>query len=418
MGKKILIIALAGPPNGASHATRIYSLINGLFNQGYDPILLTCKIEDRLKHDSPLYNKMCDMAKVIEVDGGYFRNSANYIVKKSANKEDFLQKFREVVRKHVFPDTYIFWIPNAIKELLRNKEINNVEIVISSGAPFSSHIAAYILKKILRIPYVLDYGDPWVYEPGRPRKGVRLIIEKILEKKIINNSSFASFTTSNTIELYKDKYPEAECDYYLFPMGYDKEDYMINHEIVINKKKQFVYAGRIGDEYRSLDKLINILEYENNINKSENDVEFIFYGAEYGIIKKRLKKYIDNNIVKIEPNLEHMEYIKKIRASDGLLIFGNNNIVQIPGKIPHYLAAKKPILYLCNINDIQIDPAYQLMKSIQLTCIYDAGSLAEYKKFKNSCIYNEIPLINNSNLNLLEWQEIVNKYINKIEEHI
>jgi hypothetical protein len=419
MGKKVLIVTVSAPPCGGSHATRISAIVEGFNSNGVNVALITCQSSAAVCDNSILYKRLKEMSVIIQTSGGVVRAAASSVGNVSnaeLNLEKYIQKIRAYVRRKMIPDTYISWVPGAVRAGLNCIKESEVEIIVSSGAPFSAHIAAFIISKISGVPLALDYGDPWVYEPGRPRRGLRLLFERSLERLILNNSIITSFTTGPTIQLYNNTYAKINTCYYMLPMGFNKDEYIehSNRREDKSRKLSFVYAGRINEEYRSLDSLILLLDYEvgnnkNNINN--NQVEFVFYGNELGGVRKQLDYYARLGLVRFEHNLDHKEYIETISESDGLVVFGNNSPIQIPGKIPHFLAARRPILYLRNMEKSEYDPSYHLLINIQLSHLYCGDSVNEYVSFKSACDIGAVPDINEVELNGLEWSNICNKYV-------
>lgn len=422
MDKRVLIVAVASPPNGGSHATRIFAMVEGFHNSGWEVTVLTCTVSESQKADSTLYSRMKAISKIIESEGGALRSAATSIGKMGRSRSGLarhVQWLRASVRKFMLPDTFLTWVPGAVSAGVRKAKDNRINLVVSSGAPFSSHIAGYLISRIASVPLALDYGDPWVYEPGRPRKGLRLLIERFVENKILRAARLVSVTTNETVSLYRKFYPGNKCLYHNMPMGYDSSDYGSKDLVcrVRKDKMSFVYAGRINEEYRSLDGLLSVLEYEYT-NPNNLKVEFVFYGAELEALRKSLGKYLDCGLVRFGRNLDHQEYILALEESDGLVIFGNNSLIQIPGKVPHFLAARRSILYFCNLDSIEDDPSFNLLKRVQTRGLFSGDTVDSYLQYRTACENDLEPVIDESALNSLEWSNISKCYVQAIEKLI
>lgn len=418
MEKNVLLISIATPPTGGSHATRVTAVIEGIAARGIHVSVLTCETPSALTSRSSLYSRIRNVASVFEAKGGFVRTAATSVgslSKSRARLAAVIQSLRAFVRKRILPDTFVTWIPGAVIEGVKQAKLTPFDIIISSGAPFSSHIAAFIVSKLTGIPLALDYGDPWVYEPGRPRRGIRLFVERELERVILSRSAIVSLTTPQTIDLYRRKYPGLTLNFHLMPMGFDGSDYAssIESEVMGIQKLTFVYAGRINEEYRTLDGLIEVLnaQLDNGIGR---DVEFVFYGAEFDSIRSALAPYLRSKLVRLEKELEHESYIKVIREADGLIIFGNNSEVQVPGKIAHYLAARRPILYFSNMASLYRDPSYCLLKRVMNSHLYLGNEVVEYFKFRDCCAKKETPRVDESALQSLEWKSICSLYVDSV----
>lgn len=418
--RKVCVVTLAPPPSGGSHATRIFALVKGLSQKGSNVTLITSEgVDASLKEASTQYQELKKHSNLIETNGGVMRAAARAVGKASIARRSIaplVQRIRSIVRRYSFPDTFITWIPGAVVRGVKHIRKHGADVIISSGAPFSAHIASYIISLLSGTKLVLDYGDPWVYEPGRPRRGLRLFLERYLEALILNRAMLISFTTQATIDLYRRKFPGYTGGVHLYPMGYSKSDYenICFDSSSVKDKLSFVYAGRVNEEYRSLDGLTKILNTlaENNTT----DVEFIFYGAELGGLRKALDPYLKLGLVRLCDNLEHKQYISEITRADGLVIFGNNNYIQIPGKAAHFLAANRPILYFPNVKDIDRDPTYDVLVKYQKSGVYNGDYVNDFYKFKAACVNRELISVPvGSMIDELEWGFLTRAYLNAIE---
>lgn len=370
---KIVMISGAAPPAEGSHATRVFAFVKALTAQGGDVSVVTVRWPEAMKKSSSLYKRLLDLADVIETDGGLLRRMADAARTPQAvvkNRKRGSRKIRAFIRSLMIPDSFLSWIPSAVRASLRIPVKAGRGLVISSGAPFSSHVVGWLVSVWKRVPLVLDYGDPWVYEPGRPRNRLRLIFELPLERRILSRASAICVTTEETADLYRAKFSGIKAPIYVLPMGYDGSDYAALYAtahvpIAVTEAQRneyrFVYAGRINDEYRTLRTLQNVLD---SPTCEEFRIIFEFYGSEHTRVRSDLSKFVDLGLVKTNANLDHVAYIDALINSDGIVVLGNNNYVQIPGKIAHSLAARRPILYFPNVSRLEDDPSLNLMRRV------------------------------------------------------
>ena len=73
----------------------------------------------------------------------------------------------ELIRRFAVPDNGMFWTRDVLKAC-GLPEPGHYDIVMATGNPFSSFVAARALAKLLSCPFVLDYRDPWMGNPFCP----------------------------------------------------------------------------------------------------------------------------------------------------------------------------------------------------------------------------------------------------------
>lgn len=66
------------------------------------------------------------------------------------------------------------WLPSCLAAV-RRFQAGEFDVVLATGSPFSTFVAARRAARRLRIPYVLDYRDPWSMNICLPRWSSRLV---------------------------------------------------------------------------------------------------------------------------------------------------------------------------------------------------------------------------------------------------
>ena len=72
----------------------------------------------------------------------------------------------------VWPDNGLGWAPFALVAALRAARRERPDVLFSTSAPYGSHLAALVVARLTRIPWVADFRDEWGTNPhveGRPR---------------------------------------------------------------------------------------------------------------------------------------------------------------------------------------------------------------------------------------------------------
>jgi len=94
-------------------------------------------------------------------------------------------------------------LSQAIRLIRRNK----YDLILSSAWPYTSHSVGYTLKKLFKLPLILEYGDPWAFNVAEGRKGIRFRLDHSLESRILKSAHSLVVTTEETGENYLEHYP-------------------------------------------------------------------------------------------------------------------------------------------------------------------------------------------------------------------
>jgi hypothetical protein len=362
---KVVLITGAAPPSVGSHATRIAAFVQALVEADITVSIVTCEWPADLRRSSTLYSKISSICQIVEVPGGMLRNVASTAWRSeqgSGAGQRIIPSIRRIGKKFAIPDTFATWIPGATKAVVELAKDDSKVVLLSSGAPFSAHVVGSIACARTGRPLILDYGDPWVYEPGYPRSGIRLRVERAMETWALKKASAVIVTTQATRDLYRQRFkalPPTRC---VLPMGFDPSDFQGSGPSVSEIPPwTFCYMGRVNNEYRSLSLLRNILVSATSRGMTKDQIRFVFYGPDRSRIEQELSDFMKSGMVEAFGGLDHEAFVTRLRASHALLVFGNNNYVQVPGKVAQCVAARRPILYLPNVPDLSRDPSIELI---------------------------------------------------------
>ena len=93
------------------------------------------------------------------------------------------------------PDTRMGWIPFALFKGYKLNQEKSFDLILTNSPPHSTHAIGFLLSKITKLPWVVDFKDGWVEDPFRKkRNSLREYIEKKME----------DFITSEVFKTIKD----------------------------------------------------------------------------------------------------------------------------------------------------------------------------------------------------------------------
>jgi len=363
--KNVLIVTYYFPPYGGGAVIRIHNFVKYLPKFGFLPIVLTVKEKYYEKtYSIPTlldeYSEKIAINRVnsFEFIGSEAKSRIYGIKEKTFGDKVFTYPVKKLVDKVLVPDGTILWAPHALlygRKIIRN---NGIDIIFSTAPPFSSHIIAYLLQKISGKPFVIDYRDDWIrHKPYRKLNGDLLFgLTKRFEYMLIKDTSKVITSTRESIELFREKYPQFNTDKYQhIPNGYDpdyfKEDYPNNSYEENNSNEQkinFVYTGSLTRKRNPcffFQALKKVLEAKTAL---KSKIKITFIGFTHYKHKELAKDFGLNDLVFFQENLSprEMAYFLQKKA-DVCLLFQRKTEggkTAIPGKLYEYLVSKKPVL--------------------------------------------------------------------------
>ena len=420
---KILFIACYSPLINNSAAIETLQYLNKLSEIKNNEIhLLTVNFpKDSVYYDETLLNMMNKNIRLHLIDGGFVFKK--FMPKKSQgnNKANngILKKFmRKAKNSLVIPDMYYGWSKKAggYGRMLMERE--KFDVIFSMHEPPSSHLCAYEIKKEFKdVPWITYWSDPWLKDSTRQNAMIfKKIIEKRMEKKIVNLSDRFIFVTHGNREEYVKDYRtlrDGSKKTFILNRGFDlKLYYKLSFEKtpkLINKNKiNIIYTGEIFSKLRDIKPFVRALEeIKNEDPETYNMLNVLFFGNIDDIEGKKKLKNLE--IASVSRRIPFNEALKYMLNGDILLLFGNKNSKQIPAKIYDYFGAKGRIFVIYGDEN---DPIKAVVENNE-KCI---ATLNNVNKIKDK-IYDMVYMFKRGDLECApdlnyEWNSIVERLNN------
>jgi len=324
--KKILYVSNYPIDSSASAAIRNKNIIVGFIKKGFEVHTLTRIPENKNSYEGIIENYL--ESKAISY------TLANTLKKKSGFVWWLRVRIASFLSKINMYDNQRILLKNLENIALIEKEFKYV--ISSSDSKVSHLIAEYLLKnkKINAEKWIQYWGDPFFKDvnitPFIPKK--KIFQEEL---RVLKLADIIMYTSPFTLDEQRKLYPECSKKMYFIPTPYIKE------EIIEEEPNEKFTVGYYGSYYK---KDRNLKPFLNIIGKMK-DINFEIIGA------SDLKVKNEENLILKKPmkKSEVLEYEKKCNV---LICLGNRSgSFQIPGKLYHYAATNKPIIYIYeNVN--------------------------------------------------------------------
>ena len=243
-----------------------------------------------------------------------------------------------------YPDPEKDWYSHAIDagNALFQKE--KFDAIISSSSPVTSHLIAKELKREYHLPWIADLRDLWTQNHYYSHNLIRKFVERKLELKTL---SMADALVTVSLPLAEKLKILHKKETYVITNGFDPEE-INNLNDSLTSKFTITYTGSLYRGEQDPSKLFRA--FEEIISKKfvdPKDFEIRFYGPKEDWLKKEIKDYGLQEIVKCYGMIDRALAIEKQRESHVLLLLswddpGVDGIYT--GKLFEYLAAQRPIL--------------------------------------------------------------------------
>lgn len=244
-----------------------------------------------------------------------------------------------------YPDAEKGWKHFAVEagdDLLQNEDIN---AIISSSSPVTSHIIAKELKNKHKIPWVADLRDLWTQNHSYHYGNIRKFFELRLELKTLQQADALVTVSPLWAEQLRTLHRGKKT--YTITNGFDP-DKIGTGQVDLTSKFTITYTGLIytgrQDPSKLLAALHNLIS-DGSMNPS--DVEVRFYGPGNELLAKEIEECRVSTIVNYHGMVPQAIAFKKQRESQILLLLNWEDQKEkgvYPQKVFEYLAAQRPIL--------------------------------------------------------------------------
>jgi hypothetical protein len=259
------------------------------------------------------------------------------------------------------------------------------DLIYFSTTVFTAMILAPIWYHLFKIPYVLDFQDPWlanydynangIVPPGGNFKyGFSQAIARIFEPQVMRYANHVISVSPIYPQILMKRYSFLKKELFtVLPFGASEQDFQQLEQFNIKQnifdshdgKKHFVYVGRVGEVMAFAVKSLFLAiqsDRQENPQKWEK-IELHFVGTSYASGDRAIKTIepmakdmkIDDIVTEYPHRIPYFEALKILTDSHGILLIGSNDHSYSASKIYPCILAKKPILSIFHKESLVID---------------------------------------------------------------
>lgn len=364
--RDLLLVAYHFPPHMTPHSLRWYHLSRELAGLGYTIDVVTSRMPQRFQDDffKPHRNVAVHRTFPGLFFDSTFRLSREKIPKdvtSSAEAPDpgwmKLQKIHgatlRLLNTLFIPDAYGEWLPFAVARALTLSKRYRYRFVISTSEPRVGHLVGWWVKRATALPWIADYGDPWIYPVGHSYEPEwkKHLLQKI-EGRILRDVDALTLAARGIGRIYRERYPGL-CDrpMRVVAQGYDS-DLMSTLPPLGHSGFRLVYCGSLYPKLRDPRAVFQAVQ-----SIEANDFQWLIAGRINEFSEMVRRPLLQDRILHTG-FVHHRTALSLEKGATVLLHIANASDVQVPGKIYEYLGAARPILV---VTDNCQDPAARLV---------------------------------------------------------
>ncbi len=362
---KILVITYYWPPSGGSGVQRWMYFCKYLKDFGIEPIVLTVD-EHKASYrtlDQSLVEKVNDI-KVYKTRTFELLKLYSLLISgdnkkgipqghiKNINK-GFLGKLSSYVRGNLFvPDARVGWNRYAIKKAKNIIKELQINYIITTGPPQSTHLIGLKLKhEFNHLKWIADFRDPWTeiyYNKYFLRTKKTIQKDASLELQVLKNANLVLTIGLKLKEMLQTKLPNEQDKFHYIYNGYDS--FMM--EETLKEKHDYFEITFIGllTESQPYESFIEIIKsfYENNPTAN---FKICLAGQIQEVILQQLFLMFPEDKILHVGYVSHQEALRLMKRSQlliNLLANMKESQILISGKQMEYIATGNPILCIGN----------------------------------------------------------------------
>lgn len=329
---------------GLSGVQRTLKFIKYLPDNGWQPIVLTCRGDSYYKFDDTLLDDLPEEAIIYRTDEKSSGKNKEWIY-----PPQWLQKIRRAAVQAIMqPDSRRPWLKHALIKADEIIKEHIIDAVFATAPPFTSFMAAREINKRYGIPYLLDYRDLWLdnayyfyatpfhknYAAGHESEillesSKALVISRYMKEKLLQRYKFLGHE-----------------DVKIIPHGYDPEDFEAAGEVFSdNEFFDITHSGLFPDDLTPKYFLKGYSKFLENNPDAKKRSRAVFVGLMRKSHEKYIRRYgLESNVV-LKGYVSHLDAVREIKKADLLWIM-IPNIIVTPSRLYEYIGSRKPVLIM------------------------------------------------------------------------
>lgn len=354
--KRVLIITYYWVPAGGVAVQRFLKFARYLRDYGWEPVILTVENGSYPYTDESLQAQVPDgiavyRTKTFEPFEIYnlLRGQKGKTVPlavATASDPSLFQRLSAYIRANFFlPDARRGWKPYAVKKASELIATGQIDAIITTGPPHSTHLIGQELKQRYGLPWLADFRDPWTEifnNQYLPFTQASIAKDKAYEASVLRDCDAATVIGEGMKTVFPAAYTGKM---QVITNGYDESDFTPGLTAERDKFRMR-YVGNLfsNQNVPALWAAIATLRAEDS--DFRRDFELEVTGKADAAVSQGIADAGITDCTVFRPFVPHHEAIRRMQTASLLLSVipdvANNKLI-ITGKIFEYIGAGRPV---------------------------------------------------------------------------
>jgi glycosyltransferase involved in cell wall biosynthesis len=337
--KDLLYIAYSFPPLLEANAILNGKITHALAEQGYRCHVVTILPETGT---STIDQSLAIFSHEQNTVHGY-RSYKNFRHARASLPYHFLRKCFPTLGR--LPDLHVWDYRRAYRLaheiILRYK----IDLVFSTGSPFSGHLLGLRLKKEFGLPWIVHYFEPWAEQVYIRGNRLCHYVNGRLERAVLERADAATFISEDIMDLAMAPYPQWREKAHIFPLGFYPPSYPETTHGVQAEKLIFRYIGNFYGIRTPVPLLQAVARLKELYPVIAEKCEFKCVGGVQHDVDALKCRYGIGSEVMFDPPVNYVESLRLMKTADVLMTIDaiGEGEVCLPSKLVDYVGARRPI---------------------------------------------------------------------------
>lgn len=359
MARRVLILSYYFPPAGGPGVQRVLKFTKYLPEFSWTPLVLTVRQGAYPAEDPSLGDEVPAEAQVYRTTSWDPHRLYARLVGRSddgvavgsleGQEQRWTEQLAQWVRANLFlPDARVGWVPFAVWRGQQVLAEADVDVILTSGPPHSTHLIGAALQGYTGVPWVADFRDPWTdinYYHELPHTSWAQRLDATLERMVVHRARAVTTVSPTWRDLLFQKTDRSDAGAFsVVQNGYDPDDLSPNGA---PSDEEFAIT-HVGSLYASRNpegvwRAVRRLRDTSRVPK----LRIRLVGTVDPTVHDSLRQHGLGDItehVSYVPHTEAVDYMRKA----GLLLLSIERFPaasgMMTGKIYEYLASGRPVL--------------------------------------------------------------------------
>ncbi|MBX3423886.1 MAG: glycosyltransferase [Pirellulaceae bacterium] len=311
---RLLLVAYPFPPSPAIGAVRAWAMAKYLSRLGWQVTVLTPRPADSMGADAiQAADEQCQRENIHRLFAGHqFWPPTQSWTKQPGRWGSYL--LQRLLSKLLGPfglnPTEMWWL--ACRRSLGRICQGSFDVVLTTGSPFYPFQAVQHFAAKHKIPFVLDYRDPWTANNLTPTKIQRSL--RRLENRVVADAAEVVMISPSQA-LWQAQHVRLNRSAAVIHNGYDPEQ-LHNVQATQFSDLAIVYTGEFYPGQREIDPIIKVIVRANEfLGSSSRPIRLHYYGRAGDYVNDKATQYGAQALVECHGRVPRSQALAAVKGS-------------------------------------------------------------------------------------------------------